>query len=123
MTLRVRYALGCVVATAGLVALGLAVTPVQDHPAVWLGIVGAAALQAPLGWVVIRKVGKPEFLTAWGIGLLARLALVASLALVVGPRLGFRAEPLLLSAVGALFILLLVEGIVTLLEMPGAVQR
>jgi hypothetical protein len=101
----------------------LAAVPVRDHPAVWLGVAGSAAIQAPLGWAVIRRVGQPGFLTAWGLGLVVRIAFVAVLALVAGPALGLRPEPLLLTAVGTLFMLLLVEGFVTFVELPGTVQR
>ena len=113
MTLRGRYVAGvAAVAAAGLVALAAAPGPARVGIA-W-GLAVALLLQAPLGWWTLRRVGTERFLTVWGLGMLFRFGLVAvaAFALMAGPeRL---AVPMLVTMVGTLVALLLVEGAVSM---------
>lgn len=86
----------------------------------WPALVLALAVQAPLGWWVIRSLGGPSFLVAWGAGLLARFGLVGLVAFVLVPQLGWPAAATLLSLVGLLVALLAVESVVVMLEQSHA---
>jgi len=101
-----------VLAVGTMLALRL-VAPV-DRLAVYVALVAVIVVQGPLGWWVINAVGTPRFLLVWGLGLLARLILIGLMAVVVGPAYGLAAAPLLVTLVGLLTALLLVEGIVAL---------
>src|SRR5204863_162019 len=45
----------------------------------------ALAVQGPLGWVLVGAIGTERFLLVWAVGIAARLAVVAAVALVL-PR-------------------------------------
>lgn len=107
---------------AGVGALGM-VTALRlvsepQHTAVWVALAAAVLVQGPLGWWVIRAVGTPRFLLIWGFGLLTRLALVGLMAVAIGPALGLAPTPLLVTLVGLLAVLLMVEGGVALAALP-----
>ena len=115
MTLRGRYAAGvAAVAALGLVALGL--VPDTARVGTGWGLVVGLLLQVPLGWWTLRALGTERFLTVWGLGTLVRFGVVAvaAFALMGGPAL--MAEPMLVTMVGTLIALLLVEGIVAMRE-------
>ena len=115
MRLAGRYLAG--VAAIATAAAGATVTvPADVRPEVGWGAAIGLVLQAPLGWWALRAVGTDRFMAVWGLGMLARFTVVVIAGLVVIPRLGHRAEPMLVSMVGALVALLLVEGITALSE-------
>lgn len=97
------YSVGLVVVTAVAAILYAAVDAPHGREAA-LGVVAAIAIQAPLGWIVVRYVGTDRLMPIWGAGMLARLLALATL--------GFAGVPatLLVAFVGALFALLLVEA-------------
>jgi hypothetical protein len=112
-----RYLAG-VAAVAAAAAGATVAVPADVRPAVGWGSVVGLVLQAPLGWWALRAIGTARFLGVWGLGMLVRLTVVAIAGLVTIPYLGRRAEPMLVSMVGVLVALLLVEGITALREHP-----
>ena len=122
MTLAGRYVAG--VAGVGAAALGLvAVSPAESRPGMAWGLIVGLLLQAPLGWWTLRAIGTDRFLTVWMLGILVRLAVVAVAALTVIPALGDAAAPMLVTMVGILVALLLVEGVVAMREHSGEDER
>jgi hypothetical protein len=114
MTAGARYLVGLgLVAAIGAVAVR---TTPGARPGGWLGLFIALVVQAPLGWWVIDAVGTERFTLVWALGMLIRLAALGLMALVAVPALGWRPEPVLLTLVGALFALLVVEGAVAWME-------
>jgi hypothetical protein len=99
--------------TMGAVILA---APAGDRVPLALGAGLALALQAPLGLMVLRSLGSERFLTAWGLGLLARFGLIAAAALVIVPVLGLPASPVLLALVVSLIALLGVEAVAATLN-------
>ena len=115
MTLAARYVAG--VAGVGAAALGLMpIFPAGSRPGMAWGLIVGLLLQAPLGWWTLRAIGTDRFLTVWMLGILVRLAVVAVAALTVIPALGDAAAPMLVTMVGVLVALLLVEGVVAMRE-------
>lgn len=115
MTLPGRYAAGVtVVAVLGLVALALA--PDTARAGIGWGLVVGLLLQAPLGWWTLRALGTERFLTVWGLGMLVRFGVVAVAAFALMPGPAWLAEPMLVTMVGTLIALLMVEGVVAMLE-------
>ena len=122
MTLAGRYVAG--VAAVGMAGLGLmAVFPAGSRPGMAWGLIAGLLLQAPLGWWTLRAVGSDSFLTVWMLGILVRLAVVAIAAFAVIPALGDRAAPMLVTMVGILVALLLVEGVVAMRANSRENQR
>ena len=80
------------------------------------GLVTGLLLQAPLGWWTLRSIGTDSFLMVWVLGILVRLAVVAIAAFALIPALGDEAAPMLVTMVGILVALLLVEGMVAMRE-------
>jgi hypothetical protein len=62
----------------------------------------------------VRSIGRPEFMVAWVVGMLARVGLLGLLAFVVLPLLRWPLAPGLLAAAGLLVAMLLVESMVAL---------
>lgn len=91
--------------------------PADDRVPLALGAGLALALQAPLGLAVLRSLGSERFLTVWGLGLLARVGLVAAAAFVIVPVLGLPAAPVLLAMVISLIALLGVEAVAATLNL------
>jgi peptidoglycan biosynthesis protein MviN/MurJ (putative lipid II flippase) len=115
VTLAVRYVAGVgAVAVAGLGAMAMA--PAGSRPGMAWGMIVGLLLQAPLGWWTLRALGTGSFLTVWVLGILVRLAVVAIAAFAVIPALGDEAAPMLVTMVGILVALLLVEGLVAMRE-------
>ena len=111
MTAHRGYLLGLGAVALGTLALSLALTPADRRP-MWLALVVAFTVQAPLGWWLVRVLGTERFVLVWALGLGARLALVTLWALVVVPALGLALEPALFALVAVLLALLAVEVIV-----------
>jgi hypothetical protein len=112
-----RYLAG-VAAIAAAAAGATVAVPADVRPEVGWGSAVGLVLQAPLGWWALRAIGTDRFMAVWGLGMLVRLTVVAVAGLVTIPYLGRRAEPMLVSMVGVLMALLLVEGITALREHP-----
>jgi hypothetical protein len=110
-----RYLAG-VGAIAAAAAGAAAAVPADVRPAVGWGVAVGLVLQAPLGWWALRAIGTERFMPVWGLGMLVRFSVVAIAGLVTIPYLGRRAEPMLVSMVGVLVALLLVEGITAFRE-------
>ena len=122
MTLAGRYVAGVGVVAA--VGLGLmAAVPAGSRPGMAWGLVTGVLLQAPLGWWTLRAIGGDSFLTVWLLGILVRLAVVAIAAFAVIPALGDEAAPMLVTMVGILVALLLVEGVVAMREHSREEER
>ena len=110
-----RYAAG--VAAVAVAGLGvMAVAPAESRPGIVWGLFAGVLLQAPLGWWTLRAIGTESFLMVWILGILVRLSVVAIAAFAVIPALGDAAAPMLVTMVGILVALLLVEGVVAMGE-------
>lgn len=113
MSLAGRYIAGvAAVGAAGLLAV--AASPAGARSAVAWGLGVGLLLQTPLGWWTLRSLGTERFLAIWGLGTLVRFAVVAVAAFAlmrVGPGV---ATPMLVTMVGTLVALLLVEGVVAM---------
>ena len=111
MTAAQSYTLGvAIVVAVGSSAAALA--PVELRPAFWCALGLGSAVQAPLGWAVVRSLGSERFLLAWAAGVGARLALLAIAAVVIAPRLGLTLGPFLFALVGVLMAFVAVEALV-----------
>jgi hypothetical protein len=118
---------GCYVAGVGVVAIAglgvMAVAPAESRPGMAWGLIAGLLLQAPLGWWTLRAIGTERFLTLWVLGILVRLAVVGIAAFAVIPVLGDAAAPMLVTMVGILVALLLVEGVVAMREHSREDER
>ena len=108
-------------AIAGLVLM--VIVPAGWRPGMAWGLIVGVLLQAPLGWWTLRAIGTERFLTLWVLGILVRLAVVAIAAFAVIPALGDAAAPMLVTMVGVLVALLLVEGVVAMREHSREDER
>lgn len=112
--------------SAGFMAVLLATSSVAlllsepDRRGVLTALAIVAAVQVPLGWWLIRSVGRPAALAAWIIGMLVRFGVVVLAGLVLVPRLGWPAAPTLIGMVVVVLALLLVESTVLWLEHFGS---
>jgi hypothetical protein len=110
VTGRGRYLVGAaLVAVAGAGVILMLPAAVRTQAAGGAAI--ALALQAPLGWWVLRSIGTARFQLVWTLGMLARLAMVAVTGLILVPALGWNVGPVLGALVAALLLLLLVEAV------------
>jgi hypothetical protein len=88
------------------------------------GLLLASGIALPIQWVlfllVVRALGdSTQFLLRWGIGILARMGLVAAVGLVL-PRLGgLDGSVLILSLCGLFFVLLLLEPLFFRSQAPA----
>jgi hypothetical protein len=122
VTLAGRYVAG--VAGVGAAALVLMpVFPAGSRPDMAWGMIVGLLLQAPLGWWTLRAIGTDRFLTVWMLGILVRLAVVAIAAFAVIPALGDEAAAMLVTMVGVLLALLLVEGVVAMRQHSREDER
>jgi len=84
----------------------------------------AAGIALPVQWVAFLLVARAlddsnQFLLRWGIGILARMGLVAAVGLLL-PRLGgFDGNVLILSLCGFFFVLLLLEPLFFRTQAPA----
>lgn len=102
-------ALGLVVVVALIVG---ALVDQASAVAVWVGAAAACLVQVAAFAILLTARGRPgQFLVAWGGGSLLRFLLIGLLA-VWATRVGaLPAEPLLLSAVGCVTLLALLEPV------------
>ncbi len=113
------YLIGLAVTTVSAALVGVRLGP-EARAGVWLACGLTLLLQGPLGWWLVRSIGRPEFMVVWIIGMLARAGLLGLLAFVVLPLLGWPLGPGLLATAGLLFAMLLVESLVALLAGHSA---
>ncbi len=113
-----RYLLGVTTVAAAALLLSL-VLPPPDRSGVWLALGVALMVQGPLGWWLVQAIGTERFLLVWGIGIAARVAVVAGCGLVVAPALGLALAPTLFALVGVLMGCVVVEAIVVRPGRPG----
>lgn len=107
MTAASRYLIGLgAVGTGGLVA-GLLAGPARA--AVWAGAAIGLGLQGPLGWWLVRAVGRPRFFQVWGLGLLSRFGVLAAVGMVLLASDLPHAQAVLIALAGAFVALLGVE--------------
>lgn len=109
-----RYLAGTALVALGAVVVALVLPAGRRNPALLATALGVAA-QGPFGWWVVRSIGTGRLLLVWGLGMAARLALLAIAALVVAPALGWPAAPLLFALLAVVLALVAVEGIVLVL--------
>jgi hypothetical protein len=117
-----RYVAGVAVVTAAGLGL-IAGLSAGSRPGVAWGLGVGILLQAPLGWWTLRAIGTESFLMVWLLGILVRLAVVAVAAFAVIPALGDEAAPMLVTMVGVVVALLLVEGVVAMQVHSGKDER
>ncbi|HEU5357601.1 MAG TPA: hypothetical protein VFU45_00675 [Gemmatimonadales bacterium] len=108
-----RYVIGvaAVAAAAGAVALAL---PGESGRGAWFGLTLALAVQAPLGWWLVGTLGTGRFLTAWIVGMGARVGLLALAGFVILPVLRWPMGPGLVGLAAVLVVLLGVEVFVAM---------
>jgi hypothetical protein len=117
-----RYVAGvAAVGVAGVLAA--AASPEQSRPGILWGLAVGLLLQAPLGWWTLRAIGTERFFMVWGLGMLVRLAVVAVAALALSAAPEALAAPMLVTMVGILVALLLVEGAVAMREHSREDER
>ncbi|HEU4700134.1 MAG TPA: hypothetical protein VFS40_13205 [Gemmatimonadales bacterium] len=117
-----RYLAGLAL-IGGAAGVAGALLPGPQAAGLRLALLVALAVQAPLGWWLVRSVGTPRFLAAWMAGMGARLGLVGLTAFVLVPQTGRPAAPTLVSLVALLFAFLALESIVVMLEHSQAEGR
>lgn len=77
--------------------------------AIWLALGAALVVQGPMGWWLVRSIGRPEMVTVWTMGMLARLGTLALVGLLLLPALHLPLAPGLLALAALLVALLAVE--------------
>lgn len=122
MTASRRYVVAVVLLAVATLALASRMTPVT-RSGIWLALGVTLAVQAPLGWWLVRAVGRGQAMGAWAVGMAARFGLLALLGLGVLPLLGWPLEPTLIGLATLLLALLLVEGAVLWVEHFGSEGR
>ena len=120
MTAEVRYAAGLAGVALAAVATGAALPQHRTAIGVALGI--AILVQGPLGWWLVRSLGRDALLWVWGLGMITRVAVLAAAAWIVGPRLGLAMGPLLLALASILLGLLGIEVIVMANQVKHGVR-
>jgi len=116
------YLLGVgAVAVAGLALVGLVPDPIRSDVA--LGALVGVALQAPLGWWALRSLGSDQFMLVFGLGILLRLTVVLVAGVTMQAALARSAGPALVTMVGILVALLLVEGAAAMGQQSGEHEK
>jgi len=104
-----RYVAGLAVVIGAALVARRYMEP-EWHAPLTAALALACIVQAPLGWWLIRSIGTRRFLAVWGIGLAARLALLAIMAVVIAPMRSWPLEPALVSLALILVALIAVEA-------------
>lgn len=112
MTAASRYLTGLGAVGAGGAIAGLVAGPARE--AVWIAAAVALTLQGPLGWWLIRSVGRPGFFLVWGAGLLGRFGVLAAAGFLLLAGLSGHQQAALMTLAGTLVALLGVEVVVLL---------
>jgi heme A synthase len=109
------------VAVAGLALAGLVPDPIRSDVA--LGALVGVALQAPLGWWALRSLGSDRFMLIFGLGILLRLTVVLVAGVTLQAALARSVGPALVTMVGILVALLLVEGAAAMGQQSGEPEK
>lgn len=104
-----RYGVGYAIAT-GLGAVAVLGAPQEIRREIGYGILIGLVLQGPLGWWAVSALGTERFTLVWGIGILIRFAVLALVAFVAVPLMGWAGGPVVLTLVVTLVALLAVES-------------
>jgi hypothetical protein len=110
-----RYVAGVAAVGAGGL-LAMAASPSEWRGGIVWGLGAGLLLQAPLGWWTLKAIGTERFFTVWGLGMLARLGVVVVAAFATMAAPDDVAAAMLVTMVGVLVGLLLVEGVVAMGE-------
>ncbi|MFS8637447.1 MAG: hypothetical protein FWJ74_05130 [Gemmatimonadota bacterium] len=108
------YAGTTLVVVAGAAAVVTLLVGSAAAPAVWVGAAVAYLIQLVAFGLLVRVRGQPErFVVAWGAGTVLRFALVVALGLwaTMARSVPFEPAPLLLSVVGFVVLLALLEPV------------
>jgi hypothetical protein len=117
-----RYLAGvAVVGAGGLVAM--AASPSEWRGGIVWGLGAGLLLQAPLGWWTLMAIGTDRFFMVWGLGMLVRFGVLAVAALALMGAPDRVAAPMLVTMVGVLVGLLVVEGAVAMGEHSRKGER
>jgi hypothetical protein len=114
-----RYGLGLVLVGAATLGVSTLLTG-ADRRGVLIAFAITLVVQAPLGWWLIRSVGRSSAFAAWVVGMMVRLGVLGVVGLVLVPRLGWPAAPTLIGMAVLVVALLLVEGVVLWFEHFGS---
>lgn len=114
MTPRRRYLAGLGIVAGSSLLLALALGRGDARRTVLLVAALALAVQAPLGWWLVRSLGTPRFTGVWVAGMAGRVALIGVTAFVLVPAFGWPLGPALFGLAGMLVGLLLVEVLVVM---------
>ncbi len=122
MTLGRRYLAGATLVAAAAALIGVVLRePARSGLLLALGI--ALTAQVPLGWWLIRSVGRPELLMVWMVGMMVRLGLLGLLGFVILPALRWPLGPALIGFTALLLALLAVESVALILGRPTIEER
>ena len=121
MTPTQRYVVGVGIVSALATTTGALVPAAR--PGVWLALAASVVVQGPLGWWVVKSLGTDQLIRVWGLGIGARLALLALIGAVVVPALEWPLGPTLVSLAALLGAMLVVEGVVLWLAQPAVEVR
>lgn len=119
MSAGLRYGLGLLVVLAGTAGIAIFLSG-EDRSGLLTALGITVIVQVPLGWWLIRSVGRPIVLAAWVVGMLVRLGVVALVGLVLVPWLRWPAGPTLIALAALILALLLVESAVLWFEHFGS---
>jgi hypothetical protein len=110
-----RYLAGVAAVGAGGL-LAMVASPTEWRGGILWGLGAGLLLQAPLGWWTLKAIGTERFFMVWGLGMLGRFGVVAVAAFATMAAPDELAAPMLVTMVGVLIGLLLVEGVVAMGE-------
>jgi hypothetical protein len=119
MTSRSFYVGGLAAIAILTLAVALAV-PGGARSSLLLALLLAFALQAPLGWWLVRSVGTDRVMVVWGTGVGARVAVVGAMGLIGVRALGLAPTAVLVPLVSLLVALLALEASVLLFAQSRA---
>lgn len=108
-----RYLAGVALVAVATGAVALLV-PGERGRGAWFGLTLALLVQAPLGWWLVSTLGTARFLTAWIVGMGARVGSVALAGFVILPALRWPLGPGLVGLAAVLLALLGVEVFVAM---------
>jgi hypothetical protein len=115
VSLRRRYLAGLLLALTAQ-AVGILLVPAPYRADAAWGAVIALLIQGPLGWWVLRSIGRPRFQLVWTLGMGIRLAVIALTGIVLAPALHWDATTALGSMTVAMLMLLAAEVVTAMRE-------
>jgi hypothetical protein len=115
VSLRRRYSAGLLVVLA-VMAFGILLVPAAYRSDAAWGAAIALLIQGPLGWWVLRSIGRPRFQLVWTLGMGIRLAGVALMGVLLVPVLHWDMTAALGSMSAAMLMLLAAEVVTAMRE-------